>query len=87
MTRIAVIGGGRIGEALIAGLLEAGHAVRDLVVAEKSEPRAKEIATDFGVLTASVADAAEGADVIVLAVKPADVEGALNQITKIEPRR
>ena len=68
MTRIAVIGGGRIGEALIAGLLEAGHAVRDLVVAEKSEPRAKEIAKDFGVLTASVADAAEGADVIVLAV-------------------
>ncbi|OZC56958.1 pyrroline-5-carboxylate reductase [Rhodococcus sp. 15-725-2-2b] len=84
MTRIAVIGGGRIGEALIAGLLESGHAVRDLVVAEKSEARAKEIAEEFGVLTTTVGDASEGADVIVLAVKPADVEAALNEITKIE---
>ncbi|MDZ7929920.1 MAG: pyrroline-5-carboxylate reductase [Rhodococcus sp. (in: high G+C Gram-positive bacteria)] len=84
MTRIAVIGGGRIGEALIAGLLESGHAVRDLVVAEKSEARAKEIAKEFGVLTTTVGDASEGADVIVLAVKPADVEAALTEITKIE---
>lgn len=84
MTRIAVIGGGRIGEALIAGLLESGHAVRDLVVAEKSETRAAEIAKDFGVLTTTIADACEGADVIVLAVKPGDVEAVLNQITKID---
>ena len=26
MTRIAIIGGGKIGEALISGLLQAGHA-------------------------------------------------------------
>lgn len=84
MTRIAVIGGGRIGEALLAGLLESGHAVRDLVVAEKSQTRAAQLAKDFGILVAPIADAAEGADVIVLAVKPSDVEPVLTEIAKIE---
>ncbi|MGB3371584.1 MAG: pyrroline-5-carboxylate reductase [Rhodococcus sp. (in: high G+C Gram-positive bacteria)] len=84
MTRIAVIGGGRIGEALIAGLLEAGYAVRDLVVAEKFEPRAAELASTFGVLTTTIAEASENADVIVLAVKPGDVDGALTEVAKID---
>ena len=44
MTRIALIGGGRIGEALIAGLLESGRAVKDLVVAETVPQRAAELA-------------------------------------------
>ena len=33
MARIAIIGGGSIGEALLAGLLRAGKQVKDLVVA------------------------------------------------------
>ena len=33
MARIAIIGGGSIGEALLAGLLRAGRQVKDLVVA------------------------------------------------------
>lgn len=84
MTRIAVIGGGRIGEALIAGLLESGHAVRDLVVSEKFEARAAELSKEFGILTASIAEASENADVIVLAVKPSDVEPVLTEIAKID---
>jgi pyrroline-5-carboxylate reductase len=84
MTRIAVIGGGRIGEALIAGLLEAGHAVRDLVVAEKNEARATELGSTFGVLTTSIREASENADVIVLAVKPGDVESAITEVAKID---
>ena len=84
MTRIAVIGGGRIGEALIAGLLESGHAVRDLVVAEKYQSRAAELASTFGILTASIADAAENADVIVVAVKPSDVDSVVTEIAKID---
>lgn len=84
MTRIAVIGGGRIGEALIAGLLEAGHAVRDLVVSEKFEARAAELASTFGILTASIKEASESADVIVLAVKPNDVDAALTEVAKTD---
>lgn len=82
MTRIAVLGGGRIGEALISGLLRSGHAVKDLVVAEHSPVRAKELADTYGILSAEIGDAVEGADVIVVAVKPGDVESVTTAIEK-----
>ena len=84
MTRIAVIGGGKIGEALVAGLLEAGRATKDLVVAEQFPARAKEIAEQFGIRVTTVADAAEGADLIVVAVKPSDVDGVLTALGEVE---
>ncbi|MDV7240472.1 MULTISPECIES: pyrroline-5-carboxylate reductase [Rhodococcus] len=84
MTRIAVIGGGRIGEALISGLLQSGHAVKDLVVAEQHPPRAAELAAEYSVCVSSPQDAAEGADVIVVAVKPGDVESALTAVSKAD---
>ncbi|MBD0322307.1 MAG: pyrroline-5-carboxylate reductase [Aldersonia sp.] len=84
MTRIAVMGGGKIGEALIAGLLEAGRPVKDLVVAEHVEARAKELATEYGIRVTNVADAAEGADVIAVAVKPNDVESVLDAIGEVD---
>ena len=40
MARIAIIGGGSIGEALLSGLLRAGRQVKDLVVAERMPERA-----------------------------------------------
>ncbi|TSD99548.1 pyrroline-5-carboxylate reductase [Skermania sp. ID1734] len=84
MTRIAVLGGGKIGEALVAGLLEAGRAAKDLVVAEHYPARAAELAERFGIRVTTIADAAEGADVIVVAVKPADVEEVLTQLGKVD---
>ena len=85
MTRIALIGGGRIGEALIAGLLESGRAVKDLVVAETVPQRAAELEELFGIrVTSAVADAAENADIIVVAVKPADVDAVINQLAGVE---
>lgn len=84
MTRIAVIGGGRIGEALISGLLQANHAVKDLVVAEQHAKRAQELAAEYSVRVTDTMDAAEGADVIVIAVKPADVEPALIEVSKAD---
>ncbi|WP_216916908.1 pyrroline-5-carboxylate reductase [Nocardia noduli] len=85
MTRIAVIGGGRIGEALIAGLLESGRASKDLVVVETYKDRAELIAERFGVrVTDSVTDAAVGADLLVIAVKPGDVDTVLTQLGKAD---
>lgn len=84
MTRIAIIGGGKIGEALISGLLQAGHAIKDLVVAEQYQPRADELIAEYSIRVSTVADAAEGADVIVIAVKPNDVESALTALTKVD---
>ncbi|MGW0043815.1 pyrroline-5-carboxylate reductase [Rhodococcus sp. NPDC003348] len=84
MTRIAVMGGGRIGEALIAGLVKAGHAPKDLVVAEQYPPRAQELAGQYGIRTTTVADAADGAHVVVIAVKPADVDAVMTELGSID---
>ncbi|MGK8553891.1 pyrroline-5-carboxylate reductase [Nocardia gipuzkoensis] len=85
MTRIAVIGGGRIGEALVAGLLESGRLTKDLVVVETHRERADLIADRLGIrVTDDVTDAAVGADLLVIAVKPGDVDGVLASLGKAE---
>ncbi|TXG91976.1 pyrroline-5-carboxylate reductase [Rhodococcus rhodnii] len=84
MTRIAVIGGGRIGEALVSGLLAARHPVKDLVVGERAEERARELADRYGVRVTDTVDAVDGAHVIVVAVKPADVEATVAQISQAD---
>jgi pyrroline-5-carboxylate reductase len=80
MARIAIIGGGSIGEALLAGLLRAGRQAKDLVVAEKDHARAKYLSEKYGVLVTSVADAAENADFIIVAVKPGDVGSVVDEL-------
>jgi pyrroline-5-carboxylate reductase len=80
VARIAIIGGGSIGEALLSGLLRAGRQTKDMVVAEKSPDRAKYLADTYSVLLTSVADAAENATYVVVAVKPSDVESTLVDI-------
>nr|WP_321182590.1 pyrroline-5-carboxylate reductase [Mycobacterium kansasii] len=80
MARIAIIGGGSIGEALLAGLLRAGRQVKDLVVAERIPERAKYLASSYSVLVTSVSDAIEHATFVVVAVKPADVEAVTGDL-------
>jgi pyrroline-5-carboxylate reductase len=80
VSRIAIIGGGSIGEALLAGLIRAGRQAKDLAVAEKSPERAKHLSETYSVLLTSVADAAENATYVILAVKPADVDAVVSEI-------
>lgn len=80
MTRIAVIGGGRIGEALIAGLRDAGWPQQDLVVVESVPERAKELQQRYAISNSELGIAAEGADIIVVAVKPNDVPSVVDKI-------
>ncbi|MGE0217423.1 pyrroline-5-carboxylate reductase [Mycolicibacterium sp.] len=80
MARIAIIGGGSIGEALLAGLLRAGRQVKDLVVAEKDPSRVKYLADKYGVLVTTVADAVDTATYVVIAVKPSDVQNVIGDI-------
>ena len=86
MARIAIIGGGHIGEALLSGLLRAGRQSKDLVVAEKDPGRAKELAEKYSVQVASVRDAAENAGYVIVAVKPSDVEGVVGQLAEAVSR-
>jgi pyrroline-5-carboxylate reductase len=82
MARIAIIGGGSIGEALLSGLLRAGRQVKDLVVAERVPERAKYLAETYSVLVTSVTDAVDNATFVVVAVKPADVESVMGELAR-----
>lgn len=83
MARIAIVGGGNMGEALLAGLLRAGRPVRELVLAERSAVRARYLAETYSVLVTSVADAVETADVVIIAVKPADLDSVIAEVAEV----
>lgn len=82
MARIAIIGGGSIGEALLSGLLRAGRQVKDLVLAERMPERAKYLADTYSVRVTSVTDAVENATFVVVAVKPTDVESVMGELAR-----
>jgi len=82
MARIAIIGGGSIGEALLSGLLRAGRQIKDLVVAERTPERAKYLADTYSVLVASATEAVDNATFVVVAVKPDDVESVMGELAR-----
>jgi pyrroline-5-carboxylate reductase len=79
MKRVALLGGGRMGEALIGGLLDAGWESEMLAVAEVDADRRRLLETTFaGVhVVPSPAWAVAEANVVVVAVKHHDVASAL----------
>jgi pyrroline-5-carboxylate reductase len=75
---LLIVGGGRMGEALLGGLLSAGRTPAELAVAEVAEARRTQLASAYpGVELADAPVAAAGA---VLAVKPADVAQAARAV-------
>jgi pyrroline-5-carboxylate reductase len=80
MTRIAVLGAGTIGEALLAGLLAAGRSPADLAFTERHPERAHELSERLGVDALDVPTAAERSDVLVVAVKPQDIDPLLVEL-------
>jgi pyrroline-5-carboxylate reductase len=83
MTTIAILGAGKIGEALLSGLLNAGRAPADLIVSERSPERAREVAERYGVRALDSAAAAAAADVVVVAVKPQDIGPLLDDLAPV----
>jgi pyrroline-5-carboxylate reductase len=79
---IAFLGGGRMGEALVAGLLRSGgRGSEEILVTARREERARELTDRLGVATSlDNADACRFARVLVLMAKPQDTEVLLNQI-------
>jgi pyrroline-5-carboxylate reductase len=81
-TKIAVIGAGKLGEALIGGMLDAGIVKKDLFIATAAHPERLElIQKKFGVKTTlSNGEAVRKAQLVLLCVKPQIVEEVLRQI-------
>jgi pyrroline-5-carboxylate reductase len=78
--RIAVLGGGVMGETLASGFLRYLTPAPDVVIAEKRAERAAELRLLHGVDIAETVDAVQGADVVILAVKPQDMLALLADV-------
>jgi pyrroline-5-carboxylate reductase len=86
--RAAFIGGGNMGGALIRGLIARGLSPQNISVGEAHQPRRVELADQLGVhVTADNRDAATGADVVVLAVKPQDMAQTTQALADVFARR
>jgi pyrroline-5-carboxylate reductase len=83
--RIALVGTGVMGSAVLAGLVgDARVTARQVVVVDAAPGRAQQVAARHGVAHAeSVAQAAREADVVLLAVKPKDVAGVLGELAAV----
>jgi pyrroline-5-carboxylate reductase len=77
---IAVLGTGKMGEALLSGMLRAGRRAEDLLVTVHGSERGRMLRDRYGVEVVSNPEAAKRADTLILAVKPQDMAVLLGEI-------
>ncbi len=79
---IAIIGLGTMGRSIVSGLLGSGKTTAErLRAGARSRASVEALEREFGVSgTTDVAQAADGADLVVLCVKPRDVEKAIGAL-------
>ena len=85
--RIAIIGAGSMGTAILSGLIAAGTAADSITASTATTQSAKALSDKFGIKSFALdaspsanSDAAENADVLLIAVKPAKVLETLEEI-------
>ncbi|HVX18287.1 MAG TPA: pyrroline-5-carboxylate reductase [Acidimicrobiales bacterium] len=80
MTRLLIVGGGRMGEALLGGLIQAGWAPAEQLAVSETDPHRREALADRfpGLATSAEPVAADG---VVIAVKPQHVAGVADQLS------
>jgi pyrroline-5-carboxylate reductase len=79
---LAIVGGGKIGEALLSGLVRRGGP-DGLLVCERSAERAAQLSERYGVPAVDLGEAAARARVLLLAVKPQDIDSLLARLTDV----
>jgi pyrroline-5-carboxylate reductase len=77
---IAILGAGKMGEALLSGMLRAGVAPSGVIAAVRREERALELADSYGIEAMSAGAATALADTLVITVKPQDMPTLLDEI-------
>jgi len=76
--KISFIGGGNMAEALLSGLIRSGHAPEQLTITDVRTDRLDELKQAYGVcVERDNAEAVAGAQAVVLAVKPQQIDGVL----------
>ena len=79
-SNVAVIGAGVMGEALISALITYGIAPSNITISEKREERAAELIAKYKVANAALAENVAQCDLILLVVKPQDMQSVLAEI-------
>ncbi|MEY3279869.1 MAG: hypothetical protein RIR63_1061, partial [Actinomycetota bacterium] len=69
-----------MGEALISGLVSSRFPKAQIVFTDKRTDRAREISSKYGAREVSLTELVRSSDVILLVVKPQDLEQLLNSI-------
>ena len=82
-SKVAVIGAGVMGEALISALITYGVKPTNIVISEKREERAAELITRYKVANAELATNVAQSDLILLVVKPQDMATVLAEIAPV----
>jgi pyrroline-5-carboxylate reductase len=77
---IAILGAGKMGEALLSGMLRAGVAPSGVIAAVRREERAVALTDAYGIDVLGAEAAAGMADTLVITVKPQDMPTLLDEI-------
>ena len=79
---LAVLGAGKAAEALISGVISSGwREPGEIVATARHQERLDELAERHGIRTTLAnAEAVQGAGIVVIGVKPQDIEGLLAEI-------
>jgi pyrroline-5-carboxylate reductase len=80
--KLAIVGAGKMGEAMISGFLKSGeYESRDIKVFEIIESRSKYMSQKYNIICVNDAkEVASFADITIIAVKPGDIKKVLEQI-------
>jgi pyrroline-5-carboxylate reductase len=84
-TVIAILGAGKMGEALISGLLRAGRSPSGVAAVVRRAERGQQLSETYGISVLSADEAAKTAETLVVAVKPQDMSVLLDQIAPHVP--
>src|SRR5262249_5249701 len=84
---VAVLGAGKMGEALLSGMVRSGRPGSSLLFTERHPDRAAEIAERLGIESVDTVAAAERADTLLVAVKPQEIGALLDDLAPaVTPR-
>jgi pyrroline-5-carboxylate reductase len=82
---IGILGAGKMGEALISGLLRAGVSPSGVVAVVRRSDRAVALRESYGIAVVGAAEAAKSADTLIITVKPQDMAALLDEIAPHVP--
>jgi pyrroline-5-carboxylate reductase len=83
--KVAVLGAGKIGEALLSGMIRGGWHPSHLLVTARREERARELHVRYGAECVTNPEAAKSADTLILTVKPQDMGALLDELAPHVP--